>query len=69
MLGGGGDEFSIMPVVYPCEMVSVSSLGYFLSVSTSYKPSHPSIPLSIRARHIQENLNNKRVRNQIFIKP
>ena len=29
MLGGGGDEVSGMPVVYPRRMVSVSSLGSF----------------------------------------
>ena len=29
MLGVGGDEVSVMSVVYPCGMVSVSSLGYF----------------------------------------
>ena len=29
MLGGGGDEVSIMPVVYSCGKVSISSLGFF----------------------------------------
>ena len=27
VLRGGGDEFSVMPVFYPCGRVSVSSLG------------------------------------------
>ena len=69
MLGGGVDEVIIMPVVYPCGTVRVSSLGSFLSVGYFYKPSHPSITLSLRARHIQEYFKNKRVRNQRFIKP
>ena len=29
MVGCGGDEVSVMPVVYPRGTVSVSSLGYF----------------------------------------
>ena len=29
MIGGDGDEFSIMPVVYPLGTVSVSLLGIF----------------------------------------
>ena len=29
MLGGGGDEVSIIPVVDPLGTVSVSSIGYF----------------------------------------
>ena len=45
MLGGGGDEVSVMPVVFPCGAVSVSSLGSFSSVGSSSKPSYPSIPL------------------------
>ena len=47
MLGGGGDEVSIMPVVYPLGTVSFSSIGYFSSVGSSSKPSHPSVPLSL----------------------
>ena len=31
-LGGGGDEFSALPVVYPRGTVSVSSLVFFSSV-------------------------------------
>ena len=47
MLGGGGDEVSVMLSVNPRGTVSVSSLGYFLSVGSSSKPSHPSLPLSL----------------------
>ena len=60
VLGDGGDEFSIVPFVYPCGAVSVSSLGYFLYVGSSSKPSHPSLPVSVRARHIQEYSKKKR---------
>ena len=54
MLGDGGEDVSILPVVYPCGTVSVSSLGYFSSVGFSSKPSHPYLPVSLGARHIQE---------------
>ena len=30
MLGDGGEEVSKVHVVYPCGMVSISSIGYFL---------------------------------------
>ena len=50
----GGEDVSIVPVVYPCGTVSLSSLGYFYSVGSYYKPSRPSLPVSVRARHIQE---------------
>ena len=43
------DDVSIVPFVYPRETVSVSSLGYFSSVGSSYKPSRPSLPLSLLA--------------------
>ena len=65
----GGEKVNIVPVVYPCGTVSVSSLGYFLSVGSSSKPSHPPLPLSLGARHIQEYFNNKRGRKQKIIKP
>ena len=45
MLGGGGDKVSIMPVVYTYGTVRVSSFGNFPSVGSSYKPSHPYVPL------------------------
>ena len=54
MLGGGGDEFSVIPVAYPRRTVSVSSIDYFLSVGPSYKPSHYYLPLSLGVHHIQE---------------
>ena len=47
MLGGGGDEVSVIPVVYLNGTVSVSSLSSFLSVGSSSKPSHISLPLSL----------------------
>ena len=47
MLGYIVEEFIILPVVYPCGTVSVSSLGYFSSVGSTSKPSHPSLPLSL----------------------
>ena len=47
VLGCGGDEVSVIPVVYPRGMVSVSSLGYFLTVGSSYKTSHRSLLLYI----------------------
>ena len=65
----GGDEVNIVPFVYPRGKVSVSSLGYFSSVGSSSKPSHPSLPLSLGARHIQDYIKNKRWRKRKFIKP
>ena len=58
-----------MPVVYPHLTVSVSSLGYFSSIGSSSKPSHPSLPFSLRAHQIQEYFNNKRGRKRKFLKP
>ena len=69
MLGGGGDEVSTLPFVYTCGTVSVSSLVYFLSIGSSSKHSHPSLPESFGARHIQEYFKNKRGRKLKFIKP
>ena len=43
----GGDEVNYVPFVYPRGTVSVSSLGYFSSVGSSSKPSHPYLPLSL----------------------
>ena len=60
VLGGGGGDVTIVPMVYPRGTVSVSSLGSFLSVGYSSKPSYPFLPVSIGARHIQEYFNNKR---------
>ena len=69
MLGDGGYEVSVMPVVYPRGTVSVSSLGSFSSIGSSYKPSHPSLPLSLGVNRIQEYFNNKRGRKRKYIKP
>ena len=52
VLGDGGEEVSIVPVVYPHLTVSVSSLGYFSSIGSSSKPSHPSFPFSLKAHQI-----------------
>ena len=65
----GGDEVNIVPFVYPLGSVSVSPLGSFSSVGSSSKPSHPYLPLSIGAHHIQEYLKKKRGRKRKFIKP
>ena len=65
----GGDEVNIVPFVYPCGTVSVSSLGSFSSVGSSSKPSHPSLPLSLGERHIQEYFKKKRGRKLTFINP
>ena len=59
MLGCGGDEVSIMSVVSPCGLVSVSSLGSFLTVSSSSKRSNYSLPISPRARHIKDYFKKK----------
>ena len=69
MLGGGGDEVSVMRVVYPRGTVSVSSLGSFSSVGSSSKPSHPSVPLSLGVHRIQEYFNQKRGGKRKYIKP
>ena len=54
-----------MPVVYSHGTVSVSSLGCFSIFGSSSKPSHPSFPLSLRARYIQEYFkkNSRRKKN------
>ena len=62
ILGGGGDEVSFMPVFYPRGKVSVSSLGSFSYVGSSFKPSNPSVPLSIGVHRIQECYKKKRGR-------
>ena len=40
MLGGGGDNVSIIYVVTPLGLVSVLNFGYFSSFSSYYKPSN-----------------------------
>ena len=69
MLGDGGGYISIVPVVYPRGTLSVSSLGYFSSVGSSSKTSHPSLPVSDGARHIQDYFKKNRGRKIKFIKP
>ena len=53
----------------PRGAVSVSSLGYFLSVGLSSKISHPSLPLSIGVHRIQKYFKNKRGWKRKYIKP
>ena len=65
----GGDKVNYVPFVYPCGSVSVSSLGSFLSVGSSSKPSNPSLPLFLGAHNIQEYFKRKRGRKRKFIKP
>ena len=58
MLGYGCEDVSIVPVLYPRGMISVSSLGSFSSFGSSSKTSNPSLPVSLGARHIQYYFNN-----------
>ena len=60
LLGGGGDEFSDMPVFYPVGKVSVSSIGSFFSVGSSYKPSRSSLIISLVLHCIQYYFKKKR---------
>ena len=69
MLGGGGDEVSIMSVFNPRGPVSILSLIYFPSHGYSYKPSHYLLTPYIGALHIQEYFKNKRGNNRKFIDP
>ena len=68
MFGYGGEKVSIVTVVYPRGTVSISSLGFFLSVGSSSKPSHSSLPLYLGSLHIQEYINKKRDRKRESIK-
>ena len=69
VLGDGGEYVIILSIVYPRGTVSVSSLGSFSSVGSSYKPSHPYFPVSLGARHIQEYFSNNSGRKCKPIKP
>ena len=70
VLGGGGDEVSFTPVVYPCGTVHVLSLSYFLYVVSSYNTSHPPLSsLSLGVHRIQEYFEKNRVRRKKYIKP
>ena len=68
VIGDGGEYINIVPVVYPRGTVSVSSPVHFLSVGSSSKPYHPSLPIYVEARHIQEYFNKKRGMERKFIK-
>ena len=67
MLKGVGNKFIVMPVVYPRETVSVLSISSFLSVGSSYKPSHTSLTLSLGVHLIQEYFKNNRERKRKYI--
>ena len=69
VLGDGGQDISIVPVVYSRRTVSVSSLGSFSFVGSPSKPSHPSLTVSFGASQIQEYFKNTRGRKRKFIKP
>ena len=69
MIGGRGEDFIIVLVIYPRGLVSVSLLGYFLYVGYSSKTSRLSLPVSLRAHHIQGYFNNKRGRKRKLIEP
>ena len=58
--GGNGDEVSIMPAVCPHGTVSVSSIGSFEYVGLSYKPSDPSLPLSLSEYTIFKSISRRR---------
>ena len=62
-------EVSIMYVVSPHGLVSVSSLGYFLSVVYSSITSNSSFHISLRERHIQDYLEKNRGRKRKLISP
>ena len=64
VLGGGGDEVSVMNVVYPRGTVSVSSISSFSSVISLSKPSHPSLLLSLVLHLIKEYFKKKRWRKR-----
>ena len=69
VLGGGGEEFSVMPVVYPRGTVRVLSLSSFLYVVSSSNTSHPPLTLSHVLNHIQEYFKKNRGRRKKYIKP
>ena len=52
MLGVGGDKISIIYIVFIHLLVSVSSLGYFLSVVYSSKLSHYSLKSFLGAHYL-----------------
>ena len=56
----GGDDVNIVPFVYPCGTVSVSSLGSFSSVGSSSKSSHPYLPLSLSEHTTLKSISRRR---------
>ena len=69
MIVGGGDEVSVVSVVYTHGTVSVSSLGSFSSFGSLYKRSRPSLHISLGLNRIQWYFNNKRGRKRKYINP
>ena len=69
IIGYGGLEISIVPVVYPCGTVSISSLGSFSSVGSSSKLYHPYLILSLVARNIQDYSKKKEGEERKTVKP
>ena len=67
MLGGGGDEFSILLGAYPHGTVIVSSLVYFSSAGSSSKAPKSPLPISLRARHIEDYFKENSGRKRKFI--
>ena len=65
VLCDGGEEVSLVPNVYTCGKGSISSLGSYLSVFSSSKP---SFTLSLGACHIQEYFKKNWRRKRKFIK-
>ena len=57
MLGGGGDEVSNLPVVFPRGAVSVSSLNYFSYVGSYSKPSYYCLTLSLSEHTIFKSIS------------
>ena len=57
-----------MPIVYPLGAVNVSLLASFSYVGSSYKPSHPSLSLSLGVHCIQDCFKKKGGRKQKYIK-
>ena len=68
VLGSAGDQVSIMSVVSPHRLVSVSLLGSLLSVGYYFETFHYSFPLSLGARYIQYHFKKKMGRKRKLIK-
>ena len=56
----GGDEVNILPFVYPCGTVSVSSLVFFPSVGSYSKTYHHYLPLSLSKHATFKSISRRR---------